>query len=77
MISVGIVDYGVGNVHSLSKSIRIAGFRPEISSTRNCLVNRILSYFQELGHFLLQLIILKSQDLIVLSLSNLKLINQL
>ena len=65
MISVGIVDYGVGNIHSLSKSVRIAGFRPEISSSKELLSKSDIILLQGLGHFLLRLKISKSQDLIV------------
>ena len=65
MISVGIVDYGVGNIHSLSKSVRIAGFRPEISSSKELLSKSDIILLPGLGHFLLRLKISKSQDLIV------------
>ena len=51
MISVGIVDYGVGNVHSLSKSIRIAGFRPEISSSRELLSKSDIILLPGVGSF--------------------------
>tara|TARA_B100000575_G_scaffold59744_1_gene45277 strand:- start:143 stop:751 length:609 start_codon:yes stop_codon:yes gene_type:complete len=51
MISVGIVDYGVGNIHSLSKSVRIAGFRPEISSSKELLSKSDIILLPGVGSF--------------------------
>ncbi|MBL6654569.1 MAG: imidazole glycerol phosphate synthase subunit HisH [Flavobacteriaceae bacterium] len=51
MISVGIVDYGVGNIHSLSKSLRIAGFRPEISSSKELLSKSDIILLPGVGSF--------------------------
>ena len=65
MISVGIVDYGVGNIHSLSKSIRIAGFRPEISSSKELLSKSDIILLPGVGSFSFAINNLKSQDLIV------------
>ncbi|MDB9992258.1 imidazole glycerol phosphate synthase subunit HisH [Amylibacter sp.] len=51
MIKIGIIDYGVGNVTSLSKSLRYIGFKPLISSDIKTLETTDLIFLPGVGSF--------------------------